>query len=214
MGYRQQAELQRVMEKAKQVQGGAMNRDHSTRADEVLQHVQQMATLQHYDKAIDLLKSADRDPQLLNAQGVCLMRLGRFEEAMRLYYGLVLNPGCTWMRPDLPLVYKTNYATALVLGGHPSGCLEILAVLNAEQNPTVQRLRGAIKAWESQLTFWRKLNWRFGRIEPANRPVTVDFEPGEFEPLPARNDSPPVAPRLTPIAASPWTIDVDGKEFL
>ena len=42
---------------------------------------------------------------------------------MRLYYGLVLNPGCTWMRPDLPLVYKTNYATALVLGGNPSGCL-------------------------------------------------------------------------------------------
>jgi hypothetical protein len=201
MGYMQQAGPKRVVTKVKQAQGGTLKSGHATRTDEILQSVQQMASLQHYDKAIDLLNAAGRERQLLNAKGVCLMRLGRFQDAMRLYYSLVLSPGCTWTRPDVPLVYKTNYATALVLGGNLSGCLAILAELNAEQNPTVRRLRGAIKAWESRLTFWQKLNWRFGRIEPAGCAVTVDFEPGEFEQLPARNDAPPVAPRQTPKAA-------------
>ena len=178
-----------------------MNNEYSTRVDEILHRVRQMAALQHYDQALNYLSSVERARQVLNAKGVCLIRLGRFEEAMRLYYGLVLNPGCTWMRPELPLVYKTNYATALLLGGHPAGCLEILTELNAEQNPTVQRLRGAIKAWESRLTFWQMLNWRFARIEPANRPVKIEFEPGEFELPPAQSDSPPVAPRDAPKAA-------------
>jgi len=108
-------------------------------------------------------------------------RLFASGSALCMYYDLVLNPGCTWMRPDLPTVYKTNYATALLLSGHPSGCLEMLAEIKDEQNPTVQRLRAAIKNWESRLTFLQKLNWWFGHIEPTNRPVTIDFEAGEFE---------------------------------
>jgi hypothetical protein len=178
-----------------------VNRDRSTKTEEVLRRVQHLASSGLYAKAVDFLKSAGCDAQLLNAKGVCLLRAGRFDEAMRLYRGLVLNPGCTWMRSDVPVVYKTNYATALLLGGQPSGCLEILAELRDEQNPTVQRLRAAIRTWESQLSFWQKLNWRFGRIEPANRPVTITFDAGDFEALPVRGDSPPVTPRHTPRAA-------------
>ena len=33
------------------------------------------------------------------------------------FRGFVLQAGCVWMRPELPLVYRANYATALLLSG-------------------------------------------------------------------------------------------------
>ena len=81
----------------------------------------------------------------------------------------------------MPAVYKTNFATALLLGGHPAGCQEMLSEVGDESHPSVQRLRGAIARWEAGLSFWQKLNWRFGSIEPKNCRVPIDFEPGEFE---------------------------------
>lgn len=201
MGHVRHAEQQRVTASAKQPSSGVVNADHSSRVNDILQRIQQLAALQRYDDAIDQLEAAGNDRQLLNAKGVCLMRTGRFAEAIRLYRDLVIHSGCTWMRHDVPLVYRTNYATALALGGIPSGCLAILAELKDEQNLTVTNLRAAIRAWESQLSFWQQLNWRLGRIEPVDRPVTVTFEAGEFEPFPSREDSPPVGPRDTPKAA-------------
>ena len=105
--------------------------------DRVLRHVANG----NYPKALDLLRSAGREPRLRNAIGVCLMRLGRTDEAVRIYRDLVLTAGCTWLRPDIPLVYSINYATSLALAGHPAGCLEILSDLNADEHPVVQDLR-------------------------------------------------------------------------
>jgi hypothetical protein len=56
-----------------------------------------------------------------------------------------------------------------------------LAEMRDEQHPRVQELRAAIKRWEKTLSFFQWLNWRTGWIEPANRPVTLDFVPGEIE---------------------------------
>jgi hypothetical protein len=132
------------------------------------------------EKALGLLrKAAGRDDRIVNAIGVCLLRLGRYDEAIELFRRLVLAPGCTWMRP-VPIAYKTNYATALLLGRHPAGCVDILGELACEENPTVQALRSAIKRWESQLSFWQRLNWRFGQIEPRNCQVSIDVTPGDF----------------------------------
>jgi hypothetical protein len=142
------------------------------------------------DKALSLLNRAKgRDDQIVNAIGVCLLRQGRFEEAVPLFRRLVLAPGCTWMR-SAPTAYKTNYATALLLSQRPAGCLEILGELHCEKDPTVQRLRAAIKRWESQLTFWQRLNWWLGRIEPSNRTVPLDFPPGDFGVAPRPEQAP------------------------
>lgn len=50
-----------------------------------------------------------------------------------------------------------------------------------EQHPRVQQMRAAIKRWEKSLSFFQWINWRTGWIEPANRPVVLDFVPGELE---------------------------------
>lgn len=160
---------------------GELKTAKGSRPEEILDRVEQLVAGRQYDKAVDLLKSAGGDVRLVNARGVCLLRLGRFNEAVRLFRDLVLSPGCVWLRPDVPPQYVTNYATALLLGGHPAGCVEILAMMNDQQNSTVARLRDAVKQWERQLTLWQRLNWRFGHIEPENRPVAIDFEAGEFE---------------------------------
>ena len=116
-----------------------------------------------------------------NIRGVHFLREGNLDEAVNVLRGLVMPPGCTWTRPDAPNLYKRNFATALLLAGHPSGCLELLAEMRDEQHPRVQQLRAAIKRWEKTLSFFQWLNWRTGWIEPANHPVTIDFIPGELE---------------------------------
>ncbi len=135
----------------------------------------------NYQKALDLLRSAGREPRTQNAVGVCLMRLGHTEEAVRVFRDLVLGPGGFGVKPEIPLIPRVNFATSLLLAGQPAGCLDALAGIGEDTHPSVKRLRAVIKEWERSLSFWQRLNWRFGRIEPRNAPVTFESPPGEFE---------------------------------
>ena len=145
-----------------------------------MQPIHQAIAAERYEKALKLATSAGHIPDVRNAKGVCLLRLGRFEEAVAVYRELVVNPGTTSMRPGVPTVYKTNFATALLLAGNVSGCQQTLDEMAEEQHPTVQRLRTAIQRWQKSLSLWQKINWRVGGIEPGNRPATIDFTPGEL----------------------------------
>lgn len=137
---------------------------------------------EHYQKAVDVLNTAGPAPAVLNAKGVCLLRLGAAPAALQLYRSYMLQPGTTWARRDLPVSHVLNFATALLLNGHPGGCREILGNLNQPDHPGVQRLQQAILTWQSSLPLWQRLNWKLGRIEPAGARVTIDFAPGELEP--------------------------------
>lgn len=198
MSYRKKVEIQppvaNVNESDRESASKAteIRRADETTLDQVIRHV----SSENYQRALDLFRKAGREPQLRNAMGVCLLRMQRYQDAIRVFREIVLNAGCTWMRADLPMVYKTNYATALLLGGHPSGCDEVLAEIHDESNASVKRLRAAIKKWVSSLSLWQKLNWRFGRLQPRNCQVTIDFVPGEFETAVPPNDGPnPKAPQ-------------------
>lgn len=148
----------------------------------VMDRVLAEAARGRYDRAIDISRTRGaQEPDVLNARGVCLLRVGRVEDAVALFRSLVLNPGCTWMRRDRPMHFKTNFATALLMAGHPSGCLEILAEAGVE-SPEAARLRAAIKSWEATLPFWPWVNWKTSRIEPPHRPAALGFPPGDFGP--------------------------------
>jgi hypothetical protein len=96
-------------------------------------------------------------------------------------------------------VYTANYATALFLGGHPAGCLNVLAEARDEQHPSVVRLRAAVKKWEGTLSLWQRLNWWFGRIEPAGAPGVLDYPPGELDmALPAEEGADSPDPKSPP----------------
>jgi hypothetical protein len=169
----------------------------SAACSEVLQQALKLIADNKYQKAVDLLNAKGlRENSHQNAKGVCLMRLGFHDDAVRLFRSLVMVPGSTRMRPDVPAICKINFATALLLSGCASGCMEVLGEIRQDQDPNVQRLRTAVEKWISEMTLLQKLNWWLGRIEPANRPVKLDFEPGDLgigtkrEELPKREESP------------------------
>ena len=129
-------------------------------------------------QALDLARThSGTDPSLKNLFGVCLMRAGFAADAVRLYRQLVISSNGVTMRPEAPLIFKTNFATALLLDGKPSGTQAVLQEIADESHPAVQRLRGAIARWRSQLSFSQRLFSRCG-IDPG-RPVELDFAPGD-----------------------------------
>lgn len=135
------------------------------------------------ERALQLLKSDGRlTDAAINARSVCLMRLGRGEDARKALRTTVMQSECTWMKPDVPVIYRTNFCMALLLSGHPQGCLSLLMDIKEQDHPSVQRVRQALEAWQRGLTFWQRLQWKVG-IEPETQFV-LDSVPGDFiEPL-------------------------------
>lgn len=182
MSYRKQVPTQqRVSQKHAKNQNGFITPQQQPAVAPNMQRAIQQIAAGKYQRALELLTPAQRDDRTRNTRGVCLIRLGRIEDAIRLFRELVLQGGCTWTRPDLPTVYKTNFATALLLGGHSDGCMDILRDLKDENHPSVLRLQAAVKQWTKTLSWWQRLNWWLGKIAPSNRPVTLDFPPGDFD---------------------------------
>jgi hypothetical protein len=130
-------------------------------------------------KALDALTRARlQSPWVTNAQGVCRLRLGEAALAVDVFRGLVLS-GSVVLRPDVPAVFKTNYATALLASSNVSGCRLVLDEIRDEGNPAVQKLRAAMRRWYDGLATWQKVQWYFGG-QPHRQPE-LDFPPGDLE---------------------------------
>jgi WD40 repeat protein len=111
-----------------------------------------------------------------NARGVCLLRLGRVEEAIQQFRKLTLSG--IRLIPDVPLEFKTNLATALLLSCNVQGCHSLLDEIQYEQHPSVQRLRMAIQQWKASLGLRDRLRWFWGCT--ISRSITLDFPVGEL----------------------------------
>ena len=148
--------------------------------DELLKRLARLAARGDYQAAIDLTNCYLQDERVRNARGVCLLRMGRIDEATRIFRGIVLQPGCTWNRFDCPALYKRNFAVSLLMGNHPAGCLDVLSELGSESSDVSQRIRASITRWQKQLNWFDRIYWYIGQVEPGT-PVPIDFVPGEFE---------------------------------
>ena len=113
-----------------------------------------------------------------NALGVCLLRLGKIKEAVEVFRGLVLKNVGNQLRLDVPVVFKTNFAVALLMDNNLSGCLSALAEIK-EVHPAVEKLTQAIERWRKNLNLWQRFNWYMG-AQP-NQPVVLVFPPGDLE---------------------------------
>ncbi|MCZ2075704.1 MAG: hypothetical protein LC130_11990 [Bryobacterales bacterium] len=82
------------------------------------------------------------------------------------------------MREDVPTVFKTNFAAALLQAGNVDGCLGVLAEVG-EGHAAIDNLKAAIDRWKKSLTLWEKIRWYMG--DPPDRPVVLDFPPGDLE---------------------------------
>lgn len=129
------------------------------------------------NSALDILtRQKDHSPRVRNAIGVCQMRMGNAKNAFDIFRQLAGSG--VHLRPDAPIAYKVNLATALLLLGNEGGCKSILMEIAEEENPAVQRLRRAIKDWRASLSFWQKVQLLFGTV---HQPITLVFAPGEID---------------------------------
>lgn len=151
------------------------------------------------DRAMSVLKDSGSNDAITSARGVCLMRSGRAGSALELYRQLVVKEGCTWLRPDTPVIHRTNYCTALLLSGHPDGAVELINSIEEQSHPSVIRLQQAITAWQSKFTLWQRLQWKMGLV--PNVPFQLGFPPGDI-----------LDPVTTPRAESPSPTDVTLKQ--
>lgn len=132
----------------------------------------------HPQKALELLqRSKVRSPWVANAMAVCLLRLGDTKRAIEMLKGLVVTSGVCF-RTDVPPVFLTNFATALLMDHNISGSISALSNVRDEENPAVQRLRGAIRKWKAGLSLWQKIRWYWG--DTPGGPVELGFPPGEI----------------------------------
>lgn len=154
-----------------------------------------------YESAIKLLQDSRRTTETRDLLGVCLMRSGKLAEAVQVYRQLVLIPGSVMERPEIIDSCKRNFATALLMAGLPSGTLDVLSATADKNHPVAIHLRDCIKRWETTLSFFRRLDWKTGRIEPKNCVVPIDFEPGEITASVVTSESKTETPQPPVLAA-------------
>ena len=145
---------------------------------ELLDKVSATLDAGHPQKALEFLqRSKVRSPWVSNAMAVCLLRLGDTNRAVEMLKGLVVTSGVCF-RTDVPAVFLTNFATALLMAHNVSGSISALSNVRDEANPTVQRLRGAIRKWKAGLSVWQKIRWYWG--DTPGDAVELGFPPGEI----------------------------------
>jgi hypothetical protein len=157
------------------------NGNQDPRPPEVIDLLAKVATsldAGHPQKALELLqKSKVRSPWVTNAMAVCLLRLGDTTRAIEMLKGLVVTSSVCF-RTDVPAVFLTNFATALLMAHNVSGCLSALGAVRDDQGPSAQRLRSALRQWKAGLSFWQRLRWYWG--DTPGSPIELGFPPGEI----------------------------------
>jgi hypothetical protein len=113
---------------------------------------------------------------IANAYAVCLMRLRQYDEAAKRLRELVYQGSSLAMAPDLPVIVKVNFATALLLAHNVDGAQSILNQLDEDEDKATAKLKAAISRWRKSLTFFQRVQCLWST---PSKPVSIDFPPGE-----------------------------------
>lgn len=100
-----------------------------------------------------------------NARGVCHLRLGETGRAVEIFRSLVLATTQN-LRDDIPTVFKTNYASALLADGNLGGFEFVLNEIRDDPHPLAANLRDAYRRYLGTLSIWQKIKWTLGSIPP------------------------------------------------
>jgi tetratricopeptide (TPR) repeat protein len=146
----------------------------------VLQQVRVLLQANQPGQALALIEESRLfTPEVRNAQGVCLLRLGNHERALMIFRELVLR-GLN-LRSDVPLAFRTNYATALLADGNLVGCESALADIErqGDVNEAWRALKECIRRWRASLSFLDKVKTAALGVR---KPIPMDFALGELVP--------------------------------
>jgi tetratricopeptide (TPR) repeat protein len=92
-----------------------------------------------------------------NARGVCLLHMGKYEEALALFRELYFPNNAFAVPRDTPTEVRVNYVSSLLMLGNVQIAASLLYNIPDQKHPAVKRLRAAIRAWKRELPWWGKV---------------------------------------------------------
>lgn len=157
------------------------------------------------NEALSILRRGDQTSEAIhNAIGVCLMRLGHSDKAISKLRSMVVRPDCSWIRKDIPVLYRANFISALLVAGNVAGVRSALAEISEKSHPSIVRLQQALTNYVKSLSWWNRMNYFFGLIDDVVIPI--NFTPGEFvDPLAPTGQVMPIGSSATaePTSSNP-----------
>ncbi|MFH1716007.1 MAG: hypothetical protein ABIF19_01540 [Planctomycetota bacterium] len=144
----------------------------------VFDRVRELLEQDRPQDALNLIEHVGQNtPAMKNAQGVCLLRLGRIEDAICVLREIAFQ-GHVCIPSDTPAVYQANFATAMLMANHKDGAIDLIKQLDAKRCPAVAELKAAIDRWEKSMPLVRRLLFKIG-IYPST-PMPIDFVLGDL----------------------------------
>ena len=104
------------------------------------------------------------------------LRLGRHELAVKIFRDLVFPGGAFAIPDDTPTIFRSNYATSLMLVDNIVTGLEILGQIPDRQHPAVVQLKIAVRNWKASMSWLARVGLLIG-ITPQ-KPFSMDSAPG------------------------------------
>lgn len=143
-----------------------------------IEHVRGLLNSGKPDQALQYIdRNGQNNQPMVNARGVCLMRLGRVEAAVEVLRDLTFH-GLVCIPSDTPPLYQANYATALLMKGYTQEALEILASLAPNQHPYIAALYETVAEWKKTLNVFLQLSCRI-KLYPSKR-IPLKYPPGDL----------------------------------
>ena len=124
------------------------------------------------------LMQGQSSPWIDNARGVCMLRLGRLEEAAKLFAKLTFRAGSVSLTTNAPVVHLTNYATAMMMAGNMDAALTVLNQIPDQQHSAVVKIQAAAAAWRRKLGLLGRIRCAVG-LHPST-PATFQDPPGDL----------------------------------
>lgn len=125
----------------------------------ILGEVRELLDQNQAERALSMLTSyaGHESPPLRNARGVCLLRLGRHEEAMALFREMYYPNNAFAVPEDAPTEVRVNYISSLLMMGRVLVGASLLYNVPEQGHPGVLHLRAAIRAWKRSLPWWGRV---------------------------------------------------------
>lgn len=92
-----------------------------------------------------------------NARGVCLLHMGKYEEAFAHFRDLYFPNDAVASPRDTPTEIRVNYITSLLMLGNVQIAASLLYNIPDKAHPAVKRLRAGIRAWKRALPWWGRV---------------------------------------------------------
>jgi hypothetical protein len=149
----------------------------TTNGSPALQRIRELLDHDRLDEAlIFTTRSGNDSPEMKNARGVCLLRLGRLDEAIKVLRDITYQdlPG---IPHDTPVLFQANLAAALLRANQAKDvALMILDRLHGNEHPEAAKLKAAVRQWRKSIGPLGRLRCRLG-LCPA-QPVPLDERAG------------------------------------